>query len=706
MLRLNRLPFLLLACCVYFSGIAQTPNCTADFSYTVSVDNTVNFIARDTVATRHRWSFGDGTPVFISENGIASHHYAQSGKYEVKQFIENPAANCKDSVVKVITLPASDSTGVCILSVNFHYRKDSIDCKKIYFSNTYSSTTGNVHFTWSFGDGSTSHDAQPVHAYAQPGKYYVCLVAETGTNCRKEYCDSVIANCETACNIAIKYEYAKDSLDCKKIHFISHISSPVLNIQYSWNFGDGTDSHDINPVHVYAQAGKYRVCLVTEAGTNCRKEYCDSVIANCETACAIAIKYEYTKDSLDCKKIRFISHVTPPVSNIQYVWNFGDGTSSHDINPVHVYAQSGKYYVCLVIESGNNCRRQYCDSVRVNCETECNTYVKYQHSNDTSDCKKIHFINQSIAASSATHFVWNFGDGTLSHDINPVHVYEHPGRYLVCLVAETGSNCRKEYCDSLTVNCAVVCSTIARFETRHDTKQWNLIYFGNVTKPAGNVWQTYWSYGDGTSSRDYNSFHEYTSPGLYQVCLKVIGLDKCISSYCDTVRIIKPINCDTKALFYHDSSKNLIAVFEALYKYNNAVYFWDFGDGSASLGKYVSHVYAKPGHYKVCLTVKTDGCSVTHCEEIVVNGENGSGRIMLFPNPAVNTVSLEVTLSTAGPVLIRLMDSNGGVKAVYNKSGLAGSNRFSLPVENLSQGIYLVEIKTNKNVSFSRFVKG
>jgi len=186
----------------------------------------------------------------------------------------------------------------------------------------------------------------------------------------------------------------------------------------------------------------------------------------------------------------------------------------------------------------------------------------------------------------------------------------------------------------------------------------------------------------------------------------VIGLDKCISSYCDTVRIIKPTNCDTKALFYHDSSKNLIAVFEALYKYNNAVYFWDFGDGSASLGKYVSHVYAKPGHYKICLTVKTDGCSVSHCEEIVVNAENGSGRIMLFPNPAVNTVSLEVTLSTAGPVLIRLMDSNGGVKAVYNKSGLAGNNRFGLPVENLSQGIYLVEIKTNKNVSFSRFVKG
>ena len=707
MLRLNRLPFLLLACCFYFSGIAQTTNCTADFNYLVTVDNAVNFIARDTIGIRHRWSFGDGTPVFISENSTVSHHYAQAGKYEVKHFVENPAANCRDSVVKIITLQTSDSSGGCLLSVNFHYRKDSIDCKKIYFSNMHGIATGDIHFTWSFGDGSTSHDSTPVHAYAQPGKYYVCLVAETGNNCRRQYCDSVIAGCETACNIAVKYEYTKDSLDCKKIHFISHPVPTVPNLQFIWNFGDGTVSHDINPVHSYAQPGKYYVCLVTEAGTNCRRQYCDSVIAGCETACNIAVKYEYTKDSLDCKKIHFISHAIPAVPNLQFIWNFGDGTVSHDINPVHSYAQPGKYYVCLVTEAGSNCRRQYCDSVSVNCETGCTIYVKYQHNSDSLDCKKVHFINQSIAASSATHFAWSFGDGTISRDINPVHVYDHPGRYFVCLVAETGSNCRKEYCDSLTVNCAVACNTTARFETRHDAKQWNLVYFNNVSRPVNNVWQTYWSYGDSTSSRDYNSLHNYPAPGLYQVCLKVLGIDKCVSSYCDTVRVVKPLDCNTKALFYHDSSsKNLIVGFEALYQYNNAVYFWDFGDGTAGPGKHTSHVYAKPGHYKVCLTVKTDGCSVTHCEEIAVNAENGSGRVMLFPNPAVNTVSLELTLNTAGPVLIRLMDSNGGVKAVYHKNGLAGSNRFSLPVDKLSQGIYLVEIKTDKDVSFSRFIKG
>jgi PKD repeat protein len=610
-----------MGCCPYFSGIAQTPVCTAEFTYSVTVNNTVNFIAKDTIGIRHHWLFGDGEPATVSTNASVSHHYSQPGKYEVKHFIENTNAGCRDSVVKVVSVPVSDSSGGCTLTTNFHYRKDSIDCRKIFFAASYDPAAGNIQFAWNFGDGGTSHDIAPVHTYAQPGKYYVCLVIESGNNCRKEFCDSVIANCETACNIAVKYEYAKDSVDCKRIHFTSQ---PV-----------------------------------------------------------------------------------PVVANIHFSWNFGDGTVSHDANPVHAYAQPGNYYVCLVSETGSNCRREFCDSIRVNCETVCSIYVKYQHRNDSMNCKKIQFVNQSVAASSAVHFTWNFGDGTISHDINPAHVYDHPGRYFVCLVAEAGNNCRKEYCDSLSVNCPVSCNTIARFEPRHDKNQWNLIYFNNVSGPVSNVWQTYWSYGDGSSSRDYNSFHEYTSAGLYQVCLKVISLDKCTSSYCDTVRVVKPVNCDNKALFYHDSSsKNLIVNFEALYQNSKGVYYWDFGDGTAGPGKHASHAYMKAGHYKVCLTVKDDSCAATHCEEITVNPESNSGRIMLFPNPAVNTVSLVVRLDASGQVSIRLLDGNGGVKANYQKNGLAGSNTFSLPVEKLSQGIYLVEIKTSNGVTFSRFVKG
>ena len=79
---------------------------------------------------------------------------------------------------------------------------------------------------------------------------------------------------------------------------------------------------------------------------------------------------------------------------------------------------------------------------------------------------------------------------------------------------------------------------------------------------------------------------------------------------------------------------------------------------------------------------------------------------MLYPNPAVNAVSLELRLDRPGQVSIRLLDGNGALKAQYNQSGASGSNRITLPVDKLTPGIYMVEIRTGNGVSFNRFVKG
>jgi Secretion system C-terminal sorting domain len=100
-------------------------------------------------------------------------------------------------------------------------------------------------------------------------------------------------------------------------------------------------------------------------------------------------------------------------------------------------------------------------------------------------------------------------------------------------------------------------------------------------------------------------------------------------------------------------------------------------------------------------------CRKEYCERIyIATVINTPGRLVLSPNPAVSTVSLDVTLDKPEQVYIRLLDGNGSVKAEYTKSGATGNNRFTLPVERLSQGIYLVEMKTNTRVWFSRFQKG
>jgi PKD repeat protein len=737
------------------------------------------------------WKFGDGG----SSNDLnPTHAYSQPGNYQVCLRIETNAG-CISELCQLLVIN-KDS---CNITAKYEWKKDSLDCKTIHFINLSTSASANIHYSWKFGDGSSSQDINPVHVYTAPGKYYVCLVSESGTNCRKEYCDSVNVVCENACNITARYEWKKDSADCRKIHFIN-LSTPVSpNVHFSWKFGDGSSSQDINPVHVYNQPGKYYVCLVSEAGTNCRKEYCDSVTVVCETSCNISAKFEYRKDSLDCKTIHFINLSSPVSPNIRFAWKFGDGDGSYDANPTHVYKQTGKYQVCLVVDAGNNCTKYFCDSVIVRCEETCNIQPSFSWKSDLATPNKIFFQNTTLSPVAAIHYTWKFGDDSYSNDLSPVHVYQNPGTYTVCLIAEINNSCRKEYCQQVEVKS---CNVFAKFETRHDSTKWNTIHFSNTSQPVGNIWRTYWYYGDGSTSQDFNSYHSYDKPGVYQVCLKVISLDGCTSSYCDSVKLVKPDTCAGKARYawHNEPTSPLTVKFEALYQNNTAKYYWSFGDGAAGTERNTYHVYHKSGVYKVCLTVKDGDCLVTNCEELTVGSNcdtihikyeytpkpnrpneitfkaisneplvsqvwyiyklnrygataapiailqqdnptylfrdtakylvclkgvsaslchkeycekiyvatviNTPGRLVLSPNPAISTVSLDVTLDRPEQVYIRILDGSGAVKAEYGKNGVTGNNRFTLPVERLSQGIYLVEMKTNTRVWFSRFQKG
>ncbi len=63
----------------------------------------------------------------------------------------------------------------------------------------------------------------------------------------------------------------------------------------------------------------------------------------------------------------------------------------------------------------------------------------------------INFNNASTG--NVTNFSWDFGDGTGSSDMNPVHKYRTPGLYAVCLTASSANSvCSDIYCDSLLIS--------------------------------------------------------------------------------------------------------------------------------------------------------------------------------------------------------------------------------------------------------------
>jgi len=124
-------------------------------------------------------------------------------------------------------------------------------------------------------------------------------------------------------------------------------------------------------------------------------------------------------------------------SATSWYWDFGDGNSSTLQNPMHSYADYGKYYVCLKVE--NECGPdEYCDSINY-CPL-ASSYFQYNANGDT-----VNFVNLS---SNGNSWTWDFGDGYSTTAENPFHYFEGNGPFVVCLT--TVNDCSTDqYCDTL-----------------------------------------------------------------------------------------------------------------------------------------------------------------------------------------------------------------------------------------------------------------
>jgi chitodextrinase len=159
-----------------------------------------------------RWTFGDGT----SSNQVSPNHtYAQPGTYNVclriqKRNSNGTLSNCVREICHTVFVPGPN---VCNLVANFHFYRIPSSGTALpflyHFVNTTTPLASTDSIRWKFGDGGTSNQVNPNHAYAQPGTYTVCLrvIKRTSagvlTNCVSEVCHTLVVTAPnpTACNL-------------------------------------------------------------------------------------------------------------------------------------------------------------------------------------------------------------------------------------------------------------------------------------------------------------------------------------------------------------------------------------------------------------------------------------------------------------------------------------------------------------------------
>ena len=121
-----------------------------------------------------------------------------------------------------------------------------------------------------------------------------------------------------------------------------------------------------------------------------------------------------------------------------YQWSFGDGSTSIDPSPTHVYNEAGEFGISLAVTSDKGCT--------TNNQAGGNVYVFQTpiivfEADPLSTSIVNPIVNFNNSSSFASDYIWNFGDGDTSTAENPSHTYQDTGTYRIWLVGTSGNGC-------------------------------------------------------------------------------------------------------------------------------------------------------------------------------------------------------------------------------------------------------------------------
>jgi gliding motility-associated-like protein len=182
----------------------------------------------------------------------------------------------------------------------------------------------------------------------------------------------------------------------------------------------------------------------------------------------------------------------------QWNWDFGDGNTSTQENPLHPYNSEGVFSVSLTATSNFGCTDSFTlqTTVYPNPEVDFTPYdACLEQPNQFNDLST---VSNQFTANNIVSWEWDFGDGGSSTQQNPFHTYQADGNYNVSLTVTSNNGCSTTAQNPVTVHplpvvmfddtpiqgCSPVCFDIA----------------SNSQVSAGStIAQHIWTYSDGTS---------------------------------------------------------------------------------------------------------------------------------------------------------------------------------------------------------------
>ena len=314
------------------------PNASFSANKSLRCDTTeYNFNNSTQGASNYLWSFGDGQTstlqspkhFFRTKANIDSNYYIR--------MVATSANGCKDTAqTTVIAHP--------LVSSDFEAAVTSgcLNLDVAFINKSFNAT----NYFWLFGDGAGSNDSIPKHAYSNAGAYHISLIAYDKFGCSDTTTKTSYINIYEIPKAQFVYLPGQPQVPNTTVNFSdrSYISNGALF--YNWNFGDPNSANNTsnlqNPTHTFTDSGSYQVRLVVSSINGCRDTIVKSLYVFPQKP---SPDFDYTPKE-GCKPL-LVNFTNLSKHANAYEWDFGDGNTSAEENPTHIYTRDDTYTVRL-----------------------------------------------------------------------------------------------------------------------------------------------------------------------------------------------------------------------------------------------------------------------------------------------------------------------------------------------------------------------
>ncbi len=511
------------------------------FAPEVQCDNSliVNFLnSSSSIGSGFLWSFGDTSNNYTSSLANPTYIYPDTGVYDITLIVD-PGTLCADTSVQQVYLQYE--------SIQTNFDLTTVNCTDSFYLDitdlSIDSISNIVAWNWDFGNGQSDTIPYPTTVYNASGLYIIQLDVTSANGCQANYIDTL--------TIELPRIFSSDTVAiCPGDSGVVLNPGANPNHIYQWSPASFLSNDTVASPIAYPTTATtiYTVTVVVPNGVDtCLLERSITVVQS------PPISLQVSSDTLTCiDSVLLYAQSNTSLLEWSISADFNTILSTADsllvpvLASVRYYVRASNAYNCFLIDSVNVEQRT----------TPISVLAGYQVINCDS-LLAVQFTDLSIDSSAGTiiSWEWQFGDGALSMQQNPIYQYSQSGSYLVSLTVMTSEGCSGMYQFPLSVLLPQINST----DTVGICPGFSSVQLNQGGQP-GLVYQ--WSPATGLSSTTATSpIASPTVPTTYTVTVTALsGLDTCVRIQQIHVNFSPPFAVSVPSLtLYCGSSIDLLA---------------------------------------------------------------------------------------------------------------------------------------------------